>query len=63
MAINKCELDNDFLGGQGALTKEEEKALNEFFKKRKIVNNAIVFPFFAAVGGSDMRTNRKPLIE
>lgn len=38
MAIKKSELDDDFLGGQGTLTTEEEKALSDFFKKRKIVN-------------------------
>jgi hypothetical protein len=38
MAISKRELDDDFLGGQGPLTTEEEKALSEYFKKRKIVN-------------------------
>lgn len=38
MAIKKSELDDDFIGGQGSLTTEEEKALSDFFKKRKIVN-------------------------
>lgn len=38
MTNNKVELDDDFIGGQGNLTTEEEKALSEFFKKRKIVN-------------------------
>jgi len=32
----KNELDVDFIGGQGELTKEEEKAISEFIKKRKI---------------------------
>ncbi|MDP1620991.1 MAG: hypothetical protein Q8M08_01500 [Bacteroidales bacterium] len=35
--MNKVELENDFLGGQGPLTREEEKALSEFLKKRKII--------------------------
>jgi len=30
-------LEDDFLGGQGPLTNEEEKALGEFLKKRKII--------------------------
>lgn len=30
------ELDVDFIGGQGSLTIEEEKALSEFFKQRKL---------------------------
>lgn len=34
MKKNK-ELDVDFLGGQGPLTKEEEQALNDFFKIEK----------------------------
>ena len=33
------ELEVDFLGGQGSLTIEEEKALSEFFRKRKQVKN------------------------
>lgn len=35
MKKTKLELDVDFIGGQGPLTKEEEKALSEFFNKRK----------------------------
>jgi len=35
--MNKVELEDDFLGGQGPLTSEEEKALSEFLKKRKII--------------------------
>jgi hypothetical protein len=38
MAIKKTELEDDFLGGQGTLTAEEEKALSDYFKKRKIIN-------------------------
>jgi hypothetical protein len=38
MAIKKSELDDDFIGGQGTLTKEEELALSEFFTKRKTLN-------------------------
>jgi len=30
------ELDVDFIGGQGALTLEEEKALSDFFLKQKV---------------------------
>lgn len=32
----KIELDVDFIGGQGSLTIEEEKALSDFFKQRKL---------------------------
>jgi len=35
MKTKKIELDVDFIGGQGSLTIDEEKALSEFFKKRK----------------------------
>lgn len=35
--MNRIELEDDFLGGQGPLTSEEEKALSEFFRKRKII--------------------------
>lgn len=35
MKTKKLELDVDFIGGQDALTPEEEKALSEFFKKQK----------------------------
>lgn len=35
MKTKKAELDVDFIGGQGSLTKEEEQALSEFFRSRK----------------------------
>ncbi len=35
MKTKKLELDVDFIGGQDALTAEEEKALRNFFKKQK----------------------------
>lgn len=35
MKAKKIELDVDFIGGEGALTVEEEKALSEFLKQRK----------------------------
>lgn len=37
MKTKKIELDVDFIGGQEPLTKEEEKALSEFFSKRKLM--------------------------
>ncbi len=37
MKTKKIVLDVDFIGGMGPLTSEEEKALSEFFKKRKKV--------------------------
>jgi hypothetical protein len=35
MKTRKAELDVDFIGGQTSLTKDEEKALIEYFKKNK----------------------------
>ncbi|MBC7384195.1 MAG: hypothetical protein H7296_14610 [Bacteroidia bacterium] len=34
--MKKIELDVDFIGGQGSLTIEEEKALSDFFRQRKL---------------------------
>jgi len=41
MKTQKVELDIDFIGGQGDLTEEEEKALSDFFKKKKLAKKAI----------------------
>lgn len=38
MKQRKIELDVDFIGGQGALTVEEEKSLSDFFKQRKMTS-------------------------
>jgi hypothetical protein len=35
MKTNKIDLDIDFIGGLGPLTKIEEKELSDFFKNRK----------------------------
>jgi hypothetical protein len=35
MKTKKKELDVDFIGGQGSLNAEQEKALSNFFKTRK----------------------------
>ena len=35
MKAKRAELDVDFIGGQGSLTIEEERALSDFFKQRK----------------------------
>ena len=32
-------LDVDFIGGQGPLTKEEEKAISDFIEKRNVMKN------------------------
>ena len=37
MKPDKNELDVDFIGGQGALTKDEETAIREFIKAEKNV--------------------------
>ncbi len=34
------ELDVDFIGGEGALTAEEEKALSAYFKQKKLAKPA-----------------------
>lgn len=39
MKTKKIELDVDFIGGQGPLNLDEEKALSEFFKQRKLTSN------------------------
>jgi hypothetical protein len=36
MKTNKIDLDLDFIGGQGWLTKVEEKQLSDYFKSRKL---------------------------
>jgi hypothetical protein len=36
MKTNKIDLDLDFIGGQGSLTKVEEKQLSDYFKNRKL---------------------------
>lgn len=35
MKTKKEELDVDFIGGQGSLSKEEEIALSDFFKSKR----------------------------
>jgi hypothetical protein len=35
MKTHKIDLDIDFIGGQGSLTKLEEKQLSDYFKSRK----------------------------
>ncbi len=41
MKSKKIELNVDFIGGMGALTVQEEKALSEYFKKRKQSSSVI----------------------
>jgi hypothetical protein len=36
MKTSKVALDVDFIGGQGALTTDEEKALSDFFRQKKL---------------------------
>ena len=42
MKTKKIELDVDFIGGQGSLTVEEEKALDDFFRQRKLTSKKSV---------------------
>ena len=44
MKTKKIDLDVDFIGGQGSLIIEEEKALSNFFKQRKLTNKARIEP-------------------
>lgn len=37
MKKKSTELDVDFIGGQGSLTKSEEQAISEFIKAQKLV--------------------------
>jgi hypothetical protein len=37
MKSKSKELDVDFIGGQGPLTKEEEQAISEFIKRQKLM--------------------------
>ena len=37
MKIKATELDVDFIGGQGSLTKDEEKRISEFIKAQKLL--------------------------
>jgi hypothetical protein len=39
MKTKKIDLDVDYIGGQGSLTDEEEKALSEFFRQSKKTSN------------------------
>jgi len=38
MKTKKVELDVDFIGGQTSLTKEEEKTISEYIKKKSQKN-------------------------
>jgi hypothetical protein len=38
MKTIKNDLDVDYIGGQGSLTIEEEKALSDFFVQRKLTH-------------------------
>jgi hypothetical protein len=38
------ELDVDFIGGQGSMTKEEEKQISEFLKNQKLLRNTKLRP-------------------
>ena len=39
MKQKQTELDVDFIGGQGSLTKEEEKAISEYLKTKKMLRD------------------------
>ncbi|MFY8110260.1 MAG: hypothetical protein ACOVO9_14775 [Bacteroidia bacterium] len=39
--IKSKELDVDFIGGQGPLTKDEERAISEFIKSQKLLKSKV----------------------
>ena len=55
MKRKTAELDVDFIGGQNPMTKEEEKAISEFFKAQKLLKSKKQF-------GSKKITNRRKSI-
>ena len=44
MKTKSKELDVDFIGGQGSMTKEEEKQISEFLKNQKHLRNTKLRP-------------------
>ena len=44
MKTKSKELDVDFIGGQGSMTKEEEKQISEFLKNQKLLRNKKLRP-------------------
>lgn len=42
MQIRKTQLDVDFIGDQSGLTTAEEKALSDYFKQRKLLQQQSV---------------------
>ena len=44
MKRKSLELDVDFIGGQNPMTKEEEKAISEFFKAQKLLRSKKQIP-------------------
>ena len=42
MKTSKIGLDIDFIGGQGALTTEEEKALSDFLRQKKMATKKYI---------------------
>ncbi|WP_181305653.1 hypothetical protein [Rufibacter sp. XAAS-G3-1] len=55
MKAKKIELDVDYIGGQEPLTAEEEKALSEFFKKRKTESKRVAAVRKAKPANSNLR--------
>ncbi len=38
MRTKKIELEVDFIGGQGSLTVEEQKAISDYLKQKKVAS-------------------------
>jgi len=49
MKAKKLELDVDFIGGQGPLTAEEEKALSEYFRRKKSAKKIYISKTFLKI--------------
>jgi hypothetical protein len=42
MKTKRIDLDVDYIGGQGSLTTEEEQALSDYFKQKKLMSKKSV---------------------
>ena len=62
MRKHNIDIDDDFIGGQGSLTKIEEQALSDFFRQKKQSNKAIIkaITWFSAMEEAKMPIDTKP---
>ena len=57
MKGKKIELDVDFIGGQGILTKAEETAINNYFKSQKLKSSRKQVPSKSRSKSSSQKKN------